>query len=594
MLDDVFVTIKRGGAALSSELMSALHSVVVEQSLTLPDMFVLTFLDEMRLLLGSSAQQFTIGDEIVVEVTAAALPGANQLVNGEVTAVEAEGDGTGIYTVVRGYDKAHRLQRGRRVRTFVNQAYADAVRKVLQEAGVPVGTVESSGPTHPLVSQNNISDWEFVQGLAREVGFFAGTVDGKFCFAKPTDAGGAPPVGNLRATDPLQLSLGDELLRFRGVASAVEQVGQVAVRSWDPKTKQEVVGTAAAGTATSTRIDESVAPQRLGSAFGTATLTKVDVPDHLQGAADQAAKALVDEIASVSAEFDGVARGHPQLTAGTAISIALVGTPFDGKYVLSSTRHVVDQREGYTTAFTVTGLRDSTLYGLANAGLPAGAPPVHGVVVALVTNNKDPDKLLRVKLKFPWLADDYESDWARLVQLGAGADRGSVVVPEVNDEVLVAFDHGDLRRPYVLGGVYNGKDKPHLGPGGAVVAGDGTVNHRTVTSRTHQTVALIDERGKEGLTLVTGDGKQEVALKAGDRKITVTGEGDIEVTAKGSGKMTMDAMGDVKVATKANITIEATGNVKVKATGTLDVEGATVNVKANGPLTLKGNPIKIN
>ena len=593
MLDDVFLTVKQAGRPVSGEIMSALESAVVEQSLTLPDMFTITFLDEMRMLLDGG-QAFKIGNEIEVQIGSKAVP-AETVINGEITAVEAEHDGTGMYTIVRGYDKSHRLQRGRKVRTFLNQSYSDVVGKILGESAVPKGTIDATGVVHDLVSQDNVSDWEFIQGLAREVGFFAGTLDGKFAFRVPPDTGPAPAPGDLRSSsNPLQLTLGENLIRFRGVASAVEQVKEVNVRSWDPKEKKAVVGVAAASGAKVAQLDGSVSPVKLAQAFGQSTLTQVDIPDHTQSAAQKSAKGTVNDIASASAEFDGVARGHPKLKAGAAVSVGLVGKPFDGRYVLTTARHRYDAVDGYTTAFTVSGLRDSTLYGLASGGLPAGAPPIQGVVVALVTNNKDPDKLLRVKLKFPWLADDYESDWARLVQLGAGANRGSVVLPEVNDEVLVAFDHGDLRRPYVLGGMYNGKDKPHVGPGGEVVAGDGKVKHRTVTSRTHQTLALIDEQGKEGITLVTGDGKQEVALKAGDRKITVTGEGDIEVTAKGSGKMTMDAMGDIKVATKANITIEATGNCKIKATGNLDVEGAVVNVKASGPLTLKGTPIKIN
>ena len=72
--------------------------------------------------------------------------------------------------------------------------------------------------------------------------------------------------------------------------------------------------------------------------------------------------------------------------------------------------------------------------------------------------------LARVKLKFPWLSDDYESEWARVAQLGAGHHRGAVWLPEVNDEVLVAFEHGDTRRPFVVGELYNGVDSP-LGDG---------------------------------------------------------------------------------------------------------------------------------
>ncbi len=87
------------------------------------------------------------------------------------------------------------------------------------------------------------------------------------------------------------------------------------------------------------------------------------------------------------------------------------------------------------------------------------------MVIGVVTAVDDPESLGRVKVKFPWLADDYESWWARVAQLGAGPDRGAVWLPEVNDEVLVAFEHGDTRRPYVVGGLCNGVDNPPFGDG---------------------------------------------------------------------------------------------------------------------------------
>ena len=85
---------------------------------------------------------------------------------------------------------------------------------------------------------------------------------------------------------------------------------------------------------------------------------------------------------------------------------------------------------------------------------------VKGVAIATVTQNQDPDKLCRVKVRFPWHENSTESYWARLATPMAGDDRGLVAIPEVGDEVLVAFEREDLRFPYVLGGLWNGKEKP--------------------------------------------------------------------------------------------------------------------------------------
>ena len=85
---------------------------------------------------------------------------------------------------------------------------------------------------------------------------------------------------------------------------------------------------------------------------------------------------------------------------------------------------------------------------------------INGVVIGLVTNVRDPDKRGRIKVHFPWLDDSHETDWIRIATMMGGNDRGSFFLPEVEDEVLVAFDHGDVRFPYVVGFMWNGKDQP--------------------------------------------------------------------------------------------------------------------------------------
>ena len=108
------------------------------------------------------------------------------------------------------------------------------------------------------------------------------------------------------------------------------------------------------------------------------------------------------------------------------MSIDGLGEPFDGKYTITTSRHRFDPLTGYTTSFSVTGRRDRTLLGLASSG--RGKAPA-GIVIGQVSDAADPEKAGRVKLTFPWLSDDYVSDWARTVQSGAGKDRGWQVLP---------------------------------------------------------------------------------------------------------------------------------------------------------------------
>jgi uncharacterized protein involved in type VI secretion and phage assembly len=193
-----------------------------------------------------------------------------------------------------------------------------------------------------------------------------------------------------------------------------------------------------------------------------------------------------------------------------------------------------------------------------------------GVVVAQVSDAKDPKKQGRVKLTFPWLSDDYVSDWARTLQPGAGKNRGAMVVPEVGDEVLVAFEQQDPQRPYVLGGLFNGVDTPSTKGIDLIDSGSGAVNRRSLISRNGHRIDLLDENGKtEGITAETKDEKLQIVLDAVKTKITVHSDGTVLIEGK------------------TGITIDA-------QTSSLELKGGQVSVTASQTLSLQGTLVKIN
>ncbi|MCP4664709.1 MAG: phage tail protein [bacterium] len=131
-----------------------------------------------------------------------------------------------------------------------------------------------------------------------------------------------------------------------------------------------------------------------------------------------------------------------------------------------------------------------------SAGRHPVAGRVTGVVIGIVTNLDDPDGQGRLKVKYPWLQDDSESPWARVVSFMAGAGRGGVFRPEVDDEVLVAFEHGDMRRPYVLGGLWNGTDAMPAERGA-----DADNHVRLIKSRSGHLIVLDDTGGEESIRI---------------------------------------------------------------------------------------------
>lgn len=190
---------------------------------------------------------------------------------------------------------------------------------------------------------------------------------------------------------------------------------------------------------------------------------------------------------------------------------------------------------------------------------------LYGVVVGIVTNNDDADKLGRVKLKFPWLGDDVESYWARVSDLGAGPNAGAVFLPEVNDEVLVAFEHGDIRFPYVLGGLWNGKDKPPLGDG---LFNQGKVKRNGFVSRKGHKFVFFEDSSKSGIALITSDGKVKISLN----------ESNSEIHIECQGKVLIKSQGDMNIESGGSLTLKGDGGVKVNSSGTVEVKGSQVKL----------------
>lgn len=189
------------------------------------------------------------------------------------------------------------------------------------------------------------------------------------------------------------------------------------------------------------------------------------------------------------------------------------------------------------------------------------APPTarwHGVYVALVTDLRDPDGLGRVKVRLPWAPDpgggSYEP-WARLATLMGGNNRGTWFVPDADDEVLIAFEGGDPRFPYVLGGLWNGTDAPPESMDGA-----GANDKKVIRSRNGVKITLDDAQGQEQLIVETPGG-QKLTLK--------DGPGSIEAVDSNGNTIKLDS-GGVTVTASANVTVQA-AQVSISA-GTLSVD----------------------
>ncbi|HWG99288.1 MAG TPA: VgrG-related protein [Pilimelia sp.] len=459
------------------------------------------------------------------------------------------------------------------------------------------------------LSQDNVSDWVFLMRLADLVGAHVLVQERTLHFRLPEAPATAPDPSTKATQDPLVLEANRNLISLRAGITATGQVPEAVVRGWDPAGKQAVTASVRPAPP-GTEVPGLDAPE-LGQTFASPPYLAADPTLVTDGAVRAAAAALGERLGAGCVELDGVAKGNPRLRAGAAVALANVGEPVQGKYTLTSTRHLFSEQAGYTTAFAVSGRSDRSLYGLTGAGgANGGAPgPFAGLVPAVVNDVKDPQRAGRVKLTLPWLDPQYTTGWARVVQPGAGRDRGLVLLPEVGDEVLVGFAGADLDTAYVIGGLYNGKDTPPTLGTDPVDGTSGEVAARALVSRTGHRLELTESSaGPDGVLLATGDGKLTVRLDEKGTLVEIASAGTVRITARdgvsvdaGSGPLELSGQ-KVTVTSRSDVAVQAQGQATVKGTAGATVEGATVKVSgqgaaeltASGSVTVRGGVVRIN
>jgi uncharacterized protein involved in type VI secretion and phage assembly len=520
---------------------------------------------------------------------------------------------------------------------------SDIVKKVAGEAGLSVDA-DSTSEVHDWVMQNNQTNWEFLQERAAHNGFRLFLRDGsKLCFKKVQDEGRSKH----------SVEWGKELRSFRPRVSASPQVDEVEVRGWDPKKTEVISATARTAQGVPKVQQDKQGGQVASQAFGSAKMVVVDRPVHTQGEAKAIAQSLCDEIGGAFLEAEGLCYGVPQMRAEDMVKLDNVGQRFSGEYLVTACQHTYTPAEGYASVFTVSGKKPQTLLSVLEGDELTRRAPIGGnIVVAVVTDNNDTDNQARIKVKYPWLTEDHQSFWARIATPMAGPDRGMVFMPEVDDEVLVAFEHGDIRRPYIIGCLWNGKDKPpktrQENYSSAKTVNGGKTTRRWIRTRMGHILEFFDDcEGKIGATLRTAEGyrlqlrqnderievitknkhmmlwddkndiirivdktdENHIRIKTGDNSILVEAKGDITVKSK-QGNITLDAMKKViikaqqgiEATTPQQVKIEGTAGFEVKTTATGEVAAMSLSLKGSatgtldggGMLTVKGGLVKIN
>lgn len=530
-----------GDESIPEAAMQGLMQVAVEQGLHLPALCTLRFQDgDLELVDGET---FDVGRELKVEMGAG--DELEAVFDGEIVGLELQPTAQGTQTlVVRGYDRSHRLHRGRQTRSFVQMTDSDLVTRIAREVGLRP-EVESTSEVYDYILQDNRTNYDFVRDRAERIGFSFWVEEGKLFFNRPS---ASPP-------EPLTLEWGTALLHFHPVLSAGRQVNEVVVRGWDPQEKRAIVGQATDGRGTPEIGEERSGGELAQEAFGEARAVVVHRPVRTQAEADALAQSLCDELSNAFVRAEGRSTGNPVLRPGGLLEIQHVGERFSGRYYVTQAVHRLSSRTGtYETSFVVSGSQAQTLLDLVQ-------PPGEGrewISLGVVTDNNDPEAIGRVKVQLPWLGDDVESTWARTAAPMAGDERGFFFLPEVGDEVLVGFEHGDVHRPYILGALWNGQDAPPLGSGDAVGAG-GQVMQRIIKTSAGHIILLDDDDAGGGITIEDSAGNK-IVLDTASNGLKIEVQGNLEIEAQGT------------------VTIKGSGGVEVESSGQVNVKGSVINL----------------
>jgi uncharacterized protein involved in type VI secretion and phage assembly len=516
-----------------------------------------------------------------------------EVFKGEIVGLATEQGPTDLHElVITAYDRGHRLSRSTEVRTYQNVSYSDVVTTIAGRYGLSASVSGLTAPVFPYLLQTT-DDGSFLTEIAARSGAQWRIVGDKLEMKGPGGRNAAPVA---------ELTWGKDLRRFRTRFNGTEVTSDVQMRSWDPVSKTAIVGTAATPGDLMSSAGEVSSGRSAAATLGT---TKRIGTHQVFTSADEAtavANSLRTRIDATNVRARGECFGTPALLPGARVKVAGVGSRFSGEYYLTSVEHVYTPT-GYVCRFDAGNLAPSTVVDLL--GQPA--PTNLGAVIGVVTNNKDTSNQGRVKVKFPAMADNAESDWARVVSVGGGPSRGFLVTPAVNDEVLVMFEGGDFRRPLVIGGLWNGKDAPPLTADASTKEGK-TTKWQVKTTAGH--TLTFDETGnddtKHNVTILLADGttklylgKDKVELWSNQKNLEVkSGQASVllangkDVTIQGV-NVTIKAQTALKL---EGMTVEATGQTSAKiGAAQVEVKGSGMtSLEAGGPMTVKGMPVKIN
>ena len=498
--------------------------------------------------------------------------GADVIVfKGKVAAIAAEqGAADRHELVITGYDASQQLSHGLTPTTYTEMTAAEIVSKIAKRNSLTAQT-NINGKKMAYFLQLD-SDHAVLDELARLNSAEWWVDDATLHFAQRT----------LKA--PIKLKWGATLQRFSARFSGAARVDDVTVRGWDPATQKAVTGKATRSSVTSTKVGLKLKLSDTRASQATALKASSTVTDMPVGAADEAkalAEAMQADLAAGELRVQGEAIGQPHIAAGSTIQIEGAGTQLAGTFVVSRVEHIFGVGRPLLSRFEGGRHGGNDLADHIVSAQRGSVRNRRQFAIGTVTNVKDPDKVGRIKVKLPTISDKDDSAWARVVSPGAGKSRGLHLMPDVGDEVLVAFIGGDPRNPVILGGIWSKKFAP---PTPEPVKGD-KVAERSLVMASGAKLVFTENTDKK---------KAVVALKHAEPETNLQFDKDgVKINAKEGTKIKL-VVGDASVELASDGTITLKGSaITIKATKNLTLQGQKVSIKGNSGAVMDGGGSKV-
>jgi phage protein D/phage baseplate assembly protein gpV len=518
--------VRIAGYTLSADLSSQVTSVTYDNCTDMADMFSVTFRNPDNQLTDQAL--FDLGK--TVEIHLGYGDDLQPMMLGEITSIEPSfPQGGAPVMTVSGYDKSYRMRHNQPDRgpfKYMNDS-AIAAEIALLNGLIPV--VDPSPLFHKHIQQTG-SDMAFLTERARANFFDVYVWWDQLHFQLPLQ------------TEAYVLAWGKNLISFTPRLSTASQAGLQVVRGYNEQLAEAVVGLAMAAELSPANIVEKLGTEvfSLLVSLGRRVIKTHSVSNPFD--AELIAVSVLQELLDGLYEGSGSCIGLPALRAGQIVVIQNVGQRFSGKYRLKKVTHTIDD-SGYRTSFEVTqrsgaGILQLLRKSISDEPPPNRQQPYYGLAIGkVIQNSGDLENSARVKVEFPWFSSDSESAWARCMAPSAASGRGIYFLPDVGDEVVVAFEHGSFDKPVVLGSVWRTSappPQPNL---------DGQNRIKQIKTKSGHAITFDDTTGVE---------KLEIRHKSGST-VSFTASGDIELSAP-NGTISLTA---------ANVTVKLAPNGKM-------------------------------